>query len=478
MFDSLSNKLQDTFKKLKGQAYLTENNISEAMREIRLALLDADVSYPLAKEFVDSVKKDALGQEVLRSVTPGQQVIKIVNDKLVELMGTTSEELDLSKKPSTIMLIGLHGNGKTTFAGKLAAKLKKQGKKVLLVAADIYRPAAVNQLESLGKQIGVPVYSEKFQPRVDLLAKSAKEKAKQENFDAVILDTAGRHQVDTEMVQELVLISQMVLPAETLLVADSALGQEAVSVADSFHKALSLTGVILTKLDGDARGGAALSIRKTTNCPIKMVSVGEKIDDIENFHPDRIASRILGMGDVVSLVEQASEQIEAEEAEKLEKRLKSNQFDFNDFLSQMNQMKKMGGLSKIMKMLPGGKELSKFNIDDKQFSQMEAVICSMNKKERANPAIIDFSRRKRIAAGAGVNIQQVNSLLKRFFTMKKMMKKTSMMNDMMSEMGMPSMPGSMGGAAGGLTRGPKNMKKKQRRKKPKAHGKNKKKKKN
>ena len=476
MFDSLSNKLQDTFKKLRGQAILTESNIAEAMREIRLALLDADVSYQIAKEFVDSVKESALGQEVLRSVTPGQQVIKIVNDKLVELMGTSGEPLDLSNVPSVIMLVGLHGNGKTTFAGKLANYLTKQGKKVLLVAADIYRPAAIDQLEVLGKEIGVPVYSDRMQPRVDLLAKTAKEKAKIEGYDTVILDTAGRHQIDSDMVQELVLMSQLVLPTETLLVADSALGQEAVSVADSFHKALSLTGVVLTKLDGDARGGAALSIRKTTNCPIKFIGVGEKLEDIEVFHPDRIASRILGMGDIVSLVEQASENIEMEEAEKLEKRLKSNQFDFNDFLSQLNQMKKLGGLGKILKMLPGGKQLSKFNVDDKQFSRMEAIIQSMNKKERVNPEIIDIARRKRIAAGCGVNITEVNALLKQFFMMKKVMKKSSLMNNMMSEMGMPSIPGSMGGMGGGLSRGPKNIKKKDRKKKPKNNAKKKKKK--
>jgi signal recognition particle subunit SRP54 len=477
MFDSLSNKLQDTFKKLRGQAYLTETNISDAMREIRLALLDADVNYTLAKEFVDSIKEEALGQEVLRSVTPGQQVIKIVNDKLVDFMGTSNEELDLSKSPSVIMLVGLHGNGKTTFAGKLAAHLKKQGKKVMLVAADIYRPAAIDQLEFLGKQIDVPVYSDRFQPRVDLLAKTAKEKAKQNDIDVVILDTAGRHQLDTEMVQELVLISQLVLPTETLLIADSALGQEAVSVADNFHKALSLTGIILTKLDGDAKGGAALSIRKVTGCPIKMIGVGEKIEDLEVFHPDRMASRILGMGDIVSLVEQASEQIEADEAAKMEKRLKSNQFDFNDFLTQLNQMKKLGGLGKILKMLPGGKALSKFNMNDKQFAGMEAIIRSMNKKERANPEIIDFSRRRRVAAGAGVDIQQVNALLKQFAMMKKMLKKSSMMNNMMSEMGMPSIPGSMGGGMGGaLTRGPKTIKKKQRKKAPKNNSKKKKKK--
>ena len=477
MFDSLSNKLQDTFKKLRGQAILTEENIADAMREIRLALLDADVSYSIAKEFVESIKEEALGHEVLRSVTPGQQVIKIVNDKLIELMGTTEAELDLSKSPSVIMLVGLHGNGKTTFAGKLAAHLKKQGKKVLLTAADIYRPAAIDQLEFLGKQIDVPVYSDRMQTRVDLLSKTAKEKAKLEGYDVVILDTAGRHQIDSDMIQELVLISQLVLPTETLLIADSALGQEAVSVADSFHKALNITGVILTKLDGDARGGAALSLRKTTGCPIKMVSVGEKIEDLEVFHPDRIASRILGMGDIVSLVEQASEQIEADEAEKIEKRLKSNQFDFNDFLTQLNQMKKLGGLGKIMKMLPGGKALSKFNVDDKQFAGMEAVIRSMNKKERTNPEIIDLPRRRRIATGSGVDIQQVNALLKQFFMMKKMMKKSSMMNNMMSEMGMPSMPGSMGDMGGGFTRGPKTVKKKQRKKTPKNNTKKKKKKK-
>ena len=346
MFDGLSNKLQDVFQKLKGQAYLTEANITEAMREIRLALLDADVNYEIAKDFVDSVKKDCLGAEVLKSVTPGQQVIKVVNDRLTELMGSTEVELDTSRTPAVIMLVGLHGAGKTTTAAKLAKHFQKKNKKVMLVACDVYRPAAIDQLEFLGKEIGVPVYSNRLLPQVDIIANEAKDKAKQDGIDVLIMDTAGRLQVDTDMVQELIMVSQITNPTEILLVADSALGQEAVSVSDHFHKALGLTGVILTKLDGDARGGAALSIRKSTGCPIKMVTVGEKTDDLEVFYPDRMASRILGMGDIVSLVEKASEEIEVEEAEKLEKKLRNNQFDLNDFMSQLGQMKKLGGMEK------------------------------------------------------------------------------------------------------------------------------------
>lgn len=474
MFDGLSGKLQDVFKKLRGQAVLSESNITEAMREIRLALLDADVNYEIAKEFVDSVKKECTGQEVVRSVTPGQQVIKVVNDKLVELMGTSEAELDItSKSPSVIMMVGLHGSGKTTTSGKLAAHFKKKNKRVMLVAGDVYRPAAIDQLEFLGKQIGVPVYSNRLQPQVDLIAKEAREKAKFEGTDIVIIDTAGRSQVDTDMVHELVMVSRTVTPTEILLIADSALGQEAVSVADHFHKALGLTGVILTKLDGDARGGAALSIRKVTGCPIKLVGVGEKTEDLEVFYPDRMASRILGMGDVVSLVEKASEEIDAEEAERLEKKLKSNKFDLNDFHSQLQQMKKLGGVEKILKMLPGGKAMAGANLDTKQFMVLEAIICSMTKWEKGNPELIDFSRKKRIASGAGVKLQQVSGLLKQFFMMKKVMKKSSMMNSMMSEMGMPSVPGSMGGMSG-MTRGPKTIQKKQKRKKNKSNRKKKK----
>ncbi len=465
MFDGLSGKLQDVFKKLRGQAVLSESNITEAMREIRLALLDADVNYEIAKEFVDSVKKECTGQEVVRSVTPGQQVIKVVNDKLVELMGTSEAELDItSKSPSVIMMVGLHGSGKTTTSGKLAAHFKKKNKRVMLVAGDVYRPAAIDQLEFLGKQIGVPVYSNRLQPQVDLIAKEAREKAKFEGTDIVIIDTAGRSQVDTDMVHELVMVSRTVTPTEILLIADSALGQEAVSVADHFHKALGLTGVILTKLDGDARGGAALSIRKVTGCPIKLVGVGEKTEDLEVFYPDRMASRILGMGDVVSLVEKASEEIDAEEAERLEKKLKSNKFDLNDFHSQLQQMKKLGGVEKILKMLPGGKALSGANLDTKQFASLEAMICSMTKKEKVNPEIIDFSRKKRIARGAGVKLQQISGLLKQFFMMKKVMRKPSMMNNAMSGAGMGMPPGGMGGM-GNTVRGNNFTQKKKKRKK-------------
>jgi len=468
MFDSLSNKLQDTFKKLRGQAILTESNITDAMREIRLALLDADVNYKIAKEFVDSVKSECLGHEVLRSVTPGQQVIKVVNDKLTALMGTTHEEIDTSKSPSVILMVGLHGSGKTTTSAKLAAYFLKNKKTVMLVAADVYRPAAIEQLEFLGKQIGIPVYSDRLELRVDAIAKAAKEKAKLDGIDIVIVDTAGRLQIDTDMVQELVLLSQTVLPTEILLIADSALGQEAVSISESFHEALGLTGIILTKLDGDARGGAALSMRKVTGCPIKFVGVGEKIEDLDIFYPERMASRILGMGDIVSLVEKATEDIDIEEAEKLEKKLRSNKFDFDDFLSQLKQMKKLGGIEKILKMLPGGKALANAQVDTKQFSAMEAIIQSMNKKERGKPELIDFSRKKRIAKGAGVPLQQVSNLVKQFFMMKKMIKKTSLMENAMSGMGMgggmPSMPGA---GMPKMSRGSNCMKKKQKRKKNK-----------
>ena len=381
-------------------------------------------------------------------------------------MGTSESKLDISKTPAFIMMVGLHGSGKTTTSAKLAAHFKKQRKRVMLVAGDVYRPAAIDQLEALGKQIDVPVYSNRSQPQVDLIAKEAKERAKFEGIDVVIIDTAGRSQVDSDMVHELVMISQTVTPTETLLVADSALGQEAVSVSDHFHKALGLTGVILTKLDGDARGGAALSMREVTGCPIKLVGVGEKIEDLEIFYPDRMASRILGMGDVVSLVEKASEEIDAEEAEKLEKKLKSNKFDLSDFHSQLQQMKKMGGIEKILKMIPGGsKALGGNKVDVKQFTTLEAMICSMTKREKSSPELIDFSRKKRIARGSGVSLQQVSGLLKQFFMMKKVMRKPSLMSNAMGGMGM-EIPSGMGyGNTGGGVRGSHFTKKKKKRKK-------------
>ncbi|UDQ97045.1 signal recognition particle protein [Lentisphaerota bacterium WC36G] len=442
MFDSLSDRFHDAFKSLRGQARLTEANIGEALREIRLALLEADVNISIVKEFIDSIKEDILGQDVLRSVTPGQQVIKIVNDHLTELMGSEKAALNLSSKPAVIMMVGLHGSGKTTSSAKLAARLKQDKKKVLLVAADVYRPAAIDQLEFLGKQIGVDVFSNRSENNVPNLARTAMQKAQLENYDCVIVDTAGRLQIDDVMVQELALTSQATMASEILLVADAALGQEAVSVADHFHKALGLTGVVLTKLDGDARGGAALSIRKVTSCPIKYVGLGEKIEDFDVFYPERMASRILGMGDVVSLVEKAAAEIDEKEAEKMQQKLKKNNFDFNDFLSQLRQMQKLGGLEGILKFLPGGKQLKNMiKIDDKQFSRMEAIICSMTKKEREEPTIIDFSRKKRIAKGSGTSVDQVAQLVNQFNQMKKMIKKTGLFSKMGG--GMPANAAAM-----------------------------------
>ncbi len=425
MFDNLSDKLHDVLKKISGQARLTESNIADAMREIRLALLEADVNLNIVKEFIAQVKEDCIGTEVLRTVSPGQQVIKIVNDRLVELMGESEAPLDLRSKPAVIMLVGLHGSGKTTSAAKLAAYLKKQRRNVLLVAGDIYRPAAIDQLEFLGQEIDVPVFLDRSTTNVAVLARNAIEQAKLEKRDTVIIDTAGRLQIDDAMVRELVQISQTSRANEILLVADAALGQEAVSVAEHFHQALGLTGLILTKLDGDARGGAALSMRKVTGCPIKFVGVGEKTSDLEIFYPDRMASRILGMGDVVSLVEKAVEDIDEKEARILEEKLRKNQFDFSDFRDQLKQMSKLGGAEGILKMLPGGKQLAKTagDIAPKQMVHMEAIIDSMTPEERRRPDIINMSRRRRISKGCGRPVEAVSSLIKQFKLMQKMMRK-------------------------------------------------------
>lgn len=481
MFESLSDKLQLTFKKLRGQAALSESNISDAMREIRTALLEADVNHEIVKDFISSVREECLGTEVLKSVSASQQVIKVVNDKLVELMGEEAAPLDLSQHPSVIMMVGLHGAGKTTTSAKLAKYLTKQNKKSMLVAGDIYRPAAIDQLEILGKEIGIEVHSDREANNVAMIARKGVDIAKHNGTKAVIVDTAGRLQIDNSMVAELVQIKQSVNPTEIILVVDAALGQEAVSVADHFHKALGITGVILTKLDGDARAGAALSIRKVTSAPIKFVGQGEKIDDLEVFYPDRMASRILGMGDVVSLVEKAAEEIDEEEAAKLAEKLKKSTFDFNDFQQQIHQMKKMGGMESILKMLPGGAKLANMpEMDGKKITQMEAIIGSMNKKERANPDLIDFSRRKRIAKGSGTTIQDVGQMIKQFLMMRKMMKKRGMMGQMMSSlmggglggggMDMASMAGGMGGMGGMPSMGGgfgsnKTAKKKKRKKK-------------
>jgi signal recognition particle subunit SRP54 len=449
MFDSLSDKLQDAFKKLRGQARLTEANISDSMREIRMAMLEADVNLEVVKSFISKVREDCLGEDVLRSISPGQQVVKIVNDRLTELMGESEVPLNLSSTPSVIMMVGLHGGGKTTSAAKLALRLKNSKMKVMLVAGDIYRPAAIDQLEILGNEIGVPVYSDRHLPDVAAIASAAVEKAKFEGSDVVIIDTAGRLQIDESMVQELVRVSQVSRADEILLVADSALGQEAVSVADHFHKALGLTGIVLTKLDGDARGGAALSIREVTGCPIKYIGAGEKVDDLEIFYPDRMASRILGMGDVVTLVEKAAEKIDHDEALKLHDKLKKNKFDFNDFLAQLRQMSNLGGAGAILKMLPGGKQLSDIaaNLDPKFFKHIEAMIQSMTPDEREKPEIIDFSRRKRIAAGSGTSLEQISKLIKQFSGMRKMLKKSGLMGKLFSGGG--AMPDMAGGDFGG-----------------------------
>ena len=428
MFDTLSDKLQDTFRKLRGQANLTESNIREAMRDIRLALLEADVNVEIVKDFVKTVSEDCIGHEVIKSVTPAQQLTKIVNDRLVELMGEAEVPLTMKSSPAVIMMVGLHGSGKTTSTAKLALRLKKEKKKVLMVAGDVYRPAAIDQLEVLGRDIDVPVYSERGNPNVAQIAANAVDEAKFQKADVVLIDTAGRLQIDESMVQELVMVSQAARAEEILLVADAALGQEAVSVADHFHKALGITGLILTKFDGDARGGAALSMRKVTGCPIKFVGVGEKIDDMQVFYPDRIASRILDMGDVVSLVEKASEELDIKEAEKLKNKFKKNQFDFNDFLAQLKQISKLGGAEAILKLLPGGRDFSKAvgALDPKHFKRIEAIILSMTPEERSKPDIVDFARRKRIAKGSGNSIAQVSGMVKQFNQMRKMMKKTGM----------------------------------------------------
>ncbi len=435
MFESLSDKLHDVFRKLRGQSTLTESNIADAMREIRLALLEADVNLQVVNEFIEAVRSDCAGQEVIRSVTPGQQVVKIVNDKLIELLGGGAAELKLDRKPAVIMLVGLHGSGKTTTAGKLARYLTREAhKSVLLVAGDVYRPAAIDQLEFLGRELNVPVHVERTSINVPAIAADAIADATAKQTDVVIIDTAGRLQIDETMVQELVRIRQAVQADEVLLVADAALGQEAVSVASHFHEALGLTGFILTKLDGDARGGAALSIRKVTGCPVKFVGTGEKLEALEVFHPERMASRILGMGDVVSLVEKAAATIDEEEARALQEKLRKSQFDFNDFLVQLRQLSRLGGLESVLKFLPGGRQISEAmsGVDPKHFARMEAIVLSMTKEERANPDLLDFSRKKRIARGSGVPVEQVSALVKQFDAMRKMMKHNGVLGRLMA----------------------------------------------
>ena len=442
MFENLSDRLHGVFKRLRGESRLTESNIAEAMKEIKTALLEADVNYDVAAKFVESVAQDCVGHEVLSSVTPGQQVVKLVHDRLVELLGGETATLKFDKKPLVIMLVGLHGSGKTTTAGKLALSLRRDGRKVLLVAGDVYRPAAIDQLEIIGKEINVQVHVERTSVNVAAIALNAVTGAAREGYDAVIIDTAGRLQVDENMVQELVRIRQAIHPDEILLVADAALGQEAVSVADHFHKALTLTGVILTKLDGDARGGAALSIRQVTGVPVKFAGSGEKLDNLEVFHPERMAGRILGMGDVVTLVEKATAEIDEAEAKKLQEKLRKNRFDYNDFLVQLRQIGKLGGFEGVLKFLPGGRQLvnALAGVDMGNFKRMEAIILSMTKAEREDPDLIDFKRRKRIARGAGVPLETVSTLVRQFETMRKMMRKNGIMGKLLSGAPMPEPP--------------------------------------
>ena len=472
MLDALSDKLHDVFKKLRGEATLTENNIQEAMREIRLALLEADVNLEVVRSFIDKVRQDCLGKDVVRSISPGQQVVKIVNDRLVELLGSQQAELNLASSPTVIMMVGLHGSGKTTTSAKLAKMLKKQRKSVLMAAADVYRPAAIDQLEFLGNEIGVPVYAERGNMNVAQIAANAVDQAKFNHNDVVIIDTAGRLQIDENMIQELIRLRQTVRSDEVLLVADAALGQEAVSVAQEFHKALSLTGFILTKMDGDARGGAALSIREVTGCPVKFIGTGEKIDDIEPFYPDRMASRILGMGDVVSLVERAAAEVDEQEAKKMQEKMRRNQFDFNDFLSQLKQVSRMGGLESILKFLPGGRQLSEAMsaLAPARLRRLGAIVLSMTPFERENPDEIDFSRRKRIAKGSGVALEQVSGLIKQFNGMRKMLRKNGLLAKLFggggadfASPGAPMMPGLAG--AMGLAAPKSSAKEKEKKKK-------------
>ncbi len=423
-FEGLSEKLQSITKKLRGKTRITESDLKEMLREVKLALLEADVNYKIVKEFISSIQEKALGQDVLKSLTPGQQVVKIVKDELVELLGGEESKINFTPNPPTIiMLVGLQGSGKTTTAGKLANLLRKQGKKPLLVACDVYRPAAIKQLQVVGSQLNIPVYANENSKDVVHIAKQALSVAMSKLNDVVILDTAGRLHIDEALMNELKNLKAGVKPHEILLVVDSMTGQDAVNVADSFNQALGIDGVVLTKLDGDTRGGAALSVKKITNRPIKFAATGEKLSDIEVFHPDRMASRILGMGDVLSIIEKAEESFDLEEAEKLEKQLRKKEFDLDDYLAQLRQVKKMGSFSSLLKMVPGMANIKDLKVDDKEFVRIEAMICSMTKEERKNPRILNASRRVRIAKGSGTTVQKINQFMKTFEMTQKMMKK-------------------------------------------------------
>ncbi len=445
MFDSLTSKLQNAFKNLRGLGKISESNVSDALREVRMALLEADVNFKVARDFIERVKAKSLGAEVIQSVHPGQQIIKFVSDELTDLLGSQNAGLKLDASPSAIMMVGLHGSGKTTSSGKLAKLLKKQGRAPLLVAADVYRPAAMDQLETLGKQIEVPVFLMRGETDVLKIAREALAFANLNGRNILIFDTAGRLQIDEPLVQELVRLRDLVKPQEILLVLDAATGQEAVNVATHFDQALNITGSILTKLDGDARGGAALSLKSVTGKPIKFAGVGEKLDEFEPFHPERMASRILGMGDVVSLVEKAADAVSEEDAKKLEEKMRKGEFTLEDFLEQLRAMKKLGSLESIVKMLPGGGDALKkmdINKQEREFKRMEGMVCAMTVKERRNPVILNASRRRRIAAGSGVTVTELNTMLNKFFQMQQMMKKMGKMSKMMAKMG-GAMPGMM-----------------------------------
>src|ERR1700689_2571197 len=446
MFDSLSARLQNAFRNLRGLGKISEAHAGDALREVRMALLEADVNFKVARDFIERVKTKSLGEEVVASVQPGQQIIKIIHDELVDLLGSTNAALKLDGNPSSILMVGLHGSGKTTSSGKLARLLQKQGRQPLLVAADVYRPAAMDQLETLGKQIEIPVFVRQGETDVLKIARGALEFAKANNRNVIIFDTAGRLQIDEPLVQELVRLRDLVRPQEILLVLDAATGQEAVNVATHFDQALQITGSILTKLDGDARGGAALSLKSVTGKPIKFAGVGEKLDEFEPFHPERMASRILGMGDVVSLVEKAAEAVTEDEAKRMEEKMRKGEFSREDFLEQLRQMKKLGSLESIVGMLPGGSEMLK-NADmrkqEKEFRRMEGIICAMTRQERPKPQLLNARRRLSIAKGRGVQVSEVNLVLNRFNQMQQMMKKMGKFQKAMARMG-GGLPGMLG----------------------------------
>lgn len=443
MLESLTEKMSGALRSVRGLNKITEDNVGEALKEVRAALLSADVHFKVAREFIKAVKEKALGQEVIKSVNPGQQIVKIINDELIELLGSGDTELK-DKRPLKVMLVGLQGAGKTTIAGKLAKFFSKEDKRTALIAGDIYRPAAIDQLETLAQQTNATFYADRGNQDVSKIGKQGLQHALAAKADVIVFDTAGRLQIDTEMVEEVKRLKETINPDEILLVADSALGQEAVNVAKHFHEALEITGIVLTKMDGDARGGAALSIKQITSVPIKFAGVGEKVEDLERFHPDRIASRILGMGDVVSLVEKAQENIDQAEAERLAERMKRAEFNFEDFLAQMRQIKKMGSLGSIMSMMPGMSGIEVGDKEEKQMGRTEAIILSMTIKERQNPKLLNGSRRLRIANGAGVQVKDVNQIIKQFSQMQKMMK---MMKGSKGKKMMKRLQG-MGGASG------------------------------